>query len=134
MGVMMEFKSLAIPEVILIEPTVFHDERGFFVEKRQKKKFFAAGIFPEFVQDNHSYSKQGVLRGLHYQIQQAQVKLVQAIKGEICTEYYAPEYDRSLMWNDADVGIEWPLVNNQMPDLSPKDAAGASFSSAEYYL
>jgi dTDP-4-dehydrorhamnose 3,5-epimerase len=174
-----------IPDVKVIEPQVFGDDRGFFMET------FRASIFDEltggkaFVQDNHSKSSQGILRGLHYQMQQTQGKLVRVVQGEVfdvavdmrknsptfgqwvgevlstqnkkqlwvpegfahgfyvmsetaefvykCTDYYAPEFDRSLKWDDATVGIEWPLVNGQAPLLSAKDEAGKSFSEADKF-
>ncbi len=174
-----------IPEVVVIEPQVFGDERGFFMET------FRATVMDEltggkpFVQDNHSKSSHGILRGLHYQMQQTQGKLVRVVAGEVfdvavdmrrnsptfgqwagevlsaenkrqlwvpegfahgfyvmsdsaefvykCTDYYAPEYDRSLLWNDEDVGIEWPLVDGKPPQLSAKDEAGKRFSEADYF-
>lgn len=174
-----------IPDVVVIEPQVFGDERGFFMET------FRASVMDEltggkpFVQDNHSKSSQGILRGLHYQMQNTQGKLVRVVAGEVfdvavdmrknsptfgqwvgevlsaenkrqlwvpegfahgfyvmsdsaefvykCTDYYAPEYDRSLLWNDENVGIEWPLVDNQTPQLSAKDEAGKRFNEADYF-
>lgn len=181
----MEFQPTAIPEVILIQPKIFEDERGFFMEVFHSKRFAVAGIDAEFVQDNHSGSRQGTLRGLHYQIRQPQGKLVRVIVGEVfdvavdlrrssptfgrwvghvlsaenklqmwippgfahgfyvlslwaevlykTTDYYAPQWDRTLLWNDADLGIAWPLINGQPPLLSPKDAAGTPFRSAEIF-
>lgn len=175
----------AIPDVVVIEPQVFGDERGFFMET------FRASIMDEltggkpFVQDNHSKSVQGILRGLHYQVQHTQGKLVRVVSGEVfdvavdlrkssptygkwvgevlsaenkkqlwvpegfahgfyvmsetaefvykCTDYYAPEYDRSLVWNDEEVGIEWPLVDGEAPQLSAKDLAGKSFQDADKF-
>ena len=148
----MKFTATTIPDVIIIEPQVFGDQRGFFMETWRQDKFKEAGIPSEFIQDNHSSSSQGILRGLHYQIKQAQGKLVRVIKGEVydvavdmrksspsfgqwvgetlsadnkkmlwvppgfahgfyvtspqaefvykCTDYYAPEHERSLLWND----------------------------------
>ncbi|WP_430459488.1 dTDP-4-dehydrorhamnose 3,5-epimerase [Thalassolituus sp. LLYu03] len=174
-----------ISDVVVVEPLVFGDERGFFMET------FRAGIMDEltggkpFVQDNHSKSAQGILRGLHYQMQQTQGKLVRVVAGEVfdvavdmrkgsptfgqwvgeilsadnkrqlwvpegfahgfyvmsdsaefvykCTDYYAPEYDRSLKWNDPTVGIEWPLVDGKAPLLSAKDEAGKSFEEADKF-
>ncbi|MCP5325091.1 MAG: dTDP-4-dehydrorhamnose 3,5-epimerase [Oceanospirillaceae bacterium] len=174
-----------IPDVVVVEPQVFGDERGFFMET------FRASIMDEltggkpFVQDNHSKSAQGILRGLHYQMQQTQGKLVRVVAGEVfdvavdmrkgsptfgqwvgeilsadnkrqlwvpegfahgfyvmsgsaefvykCTDYYAPEYDRSLKWNDPTVGIEWPLVDGKAPLLSAKDEAGKSFEEADKF-
>jgi len=181
----LNFRSLDIPEVVLIEPKVFPDDRGFFLESYQKERFSAAGIQAEFVQDNHSASKQGVLRGLHYQIQQAQGKLLRVVSGEIydvavdlrrssstfgrsvgvilsaqnknqlwipsgfahgfyvlseqaeilykTTDYYAPQWERTLLWNDPALKINWPLVNGQPPILSAKDAIGKPLSEAETY-
>ena len=166
-----EFQRLKIPEVILIKPKVFEDERGFFMETYKKPDFERAGIACNFVQDNHSKSKYGVLRGLHFQKDPyAQAKLVRCIKGVvfdvavdlrknsptfgkyvsvILSEHnkymlfiprgfahgfcvlsreaeviykvdnvYAPDYEGGLIWNDPDVGIEWPIDN---PILSEKD-------------
>ena len=171
----MPFKSkhLAIPDVILIEPKVFPDERGFFMESYKYSEFAAFGIEKHFVQDNRSRSTRGVLRGLHYQkAPKAQGKLVRVVVGEIfdvgvdirkdsptygkwvgevlsaenkrmlyipagfahgfcvlskeaevlykTTEEYAPEYDAGIIWNDPDIGINWPI---ERPILSKKDAA-----------
>lgn len=174
----------AIPDVILIEPAVFQDERGFFFESYQKKRFAEIGIPFEFVQDNHSKSVQGVLRGLHYQIRQPQGKLVRVIAGEIfdvavdirrgsptfgqwvgdylsaenkrmiwiprgfahgflvtsreaeviykTTDYYAPQWERTIAWNDPTLNIRWPL-GNLSPIISAKDAVGASLVNAETF-
>ena len=160
--------------VKIIEPRVFGDSRGFFLESWNRKGYEEAGLPVDYVQDNHSRSAQGVLRGLHYQIRQPQGKLVRVTQGEVfdvvvdirrssptygqwvgvklsaenhrvfyvppgfahgfyvmsesadfqykCTEYYAPEFERSLRWNDPSIGIEWPLVDGQSPTLSDKDA------------
>lgn len=174
-----------IPDVVIIEPKVFGDERGFFMET------FRATVMDEltggkpFVQDNHSKSAQGILRGLHYQMKHTQGKLVRVVAGAVfdvavdmrrnsptfgqwvgevlsaenkrqlwvpegfahgfyvmsdsaefvykCTDYYAPEFDRSLKWNDPTVGIEWPLVDGKQPLLSAKDEAGASFGDADKF-
>ncbi len=174
-----------IPEVFIIEPKVFGDERGFFFESFNQKVFATkTGVEDTFVQDNHSRSVKGVLRGLHYQIQQAQGKLVRVVAGEVfdvavdirkssptygewvgcilseknkrqlwipagfahgflvtsdaaeflykTTDYYAPEYERSILWNDPDIGIEWPL-EGITPVLSKKDEAGNSFKTAEIF-
>ncbi|MGF2038273.1 MAG: dTDP-4-dehydrorhamnose 3,5-epimerase [Nostoc sp. CmiVER01] len=173
-----------IPEVIQLEPQVFRDDRGFFFEAYNHQKFAQeTGIVTNFVQDNHSYSKQNVLRGLHYQIQQPQGKLVRAIVGTIfdvavdirkssptfgkwvghelsaknkrllwippgfahgflvlseiaevlykTTDYYAPQGDRTILWNDADLAIDWPL--SAPPILSTKDEAGKSLRTAEVF-
>ncbi len=167
----------------MVEPDVFGDERGFFLESWQKKKFAEAGITEEFVQDNHSRSVRGTLRGLHYQVRQAQGKLVRVTVGEVfdvavdirrgsptfgrwvgetlsadnfrmlwvppgfahgfyvtsdiaefqykCTDYYAPEFERSILWNDAEIGVAWPVLPGQQPLLSGKDQAGLPLSETE---
>ena len=182
----MQFEPTNIADVILVKPQVLGDERGFFLETRHEEKFSEAGIKQHFVQDNHSKSTQGVLRGLHYQIKQPQGKLVRVVQGEIfdvavdirknspsfgkwvgavlsaenkhlywvppgfahgfyvlsetaevlysCTDFYAPEYDRSILWNDPDIGIEWPLLSGKSPQLSEKDQNGASFKQAEVFV
>ena len=181
----MQFIKTSLPDVILVEPRVYTDERGFFLESYQKERFLAAGIAFDFVQDNHSASTQGVLRGLHYQIRQAQGKLVRAVIGEIfdvavdirrnsptfgkwvgailsaenkhqlwvppgfahgfyvmseraeilykATDYYAPQWERSLLWNDPALGIDWPLAAGGAPILSGKDAQGLLLTHAEIY-
>jgi dTDP-4-dehydrorhamnose 3,5-epimerase len=177
------YKRLAIPDVVLFEPKVFGDERGFFLETFRQSNFDDLGVDAKFVQDNHSSSSKGVLRGLHYQIQKPQGKLVRVIAGEVydvavdlrkssptfgkhvgihlsaenkrifwvppgfahgflvlsdmaefvykCTEYYAPEYDRSLLWNDPSLSIEWPITGT--PELSNKDIAGKLLDQAELF-
>lgn len=174
-----------IPEVLIVEPEIHSDERGFFTEIFRDSRFVEAGIGPRFVQTNQSGSKRGVLRGLHYQIRQAQGKLVRVVNGEIfdvavdmrkqsahfgdwvgsriraedhqmvwvppgfahgflvlsewtevlymATDYYAPEHERTLIWNDQVVGIDWPLIDGQAPILSEKDAAGIKLHDAETY-
>lgn len=181
----MKFTPLAIPDVFLIEPAVFGDHRGFFMETWQAQKFREAGIDEVFVQDNHSKSAQGILRGLHYQIKRPQGKLVRVVAGEVydvavdlrkgspafgtwigerlsaenkrmlwvppgfahgfyvlsdsaefiykCTEFYAPEEERCLRWDDPDLAIDWPLTPGRSPILSAKDAAGIFFKDAECY-
>ena len=181
----MQFKPTSIPDVILIEPQVFGDQRGFFVETYRAEKFNRIGINANFVQDNHSGSRQGILRGLHYQIHQQQGKLVRVVVGEVfdvavdirrrsptfgkweavrlsadnklqvwipagfahgfyvlsewaeivykATDYYAPHWERTLLWNDPVLGIEWPLVNGQPPLLSSKDLQGQPLRSAELF-
>lgn len=181
----MKFIPTKIPDIIIIEPTVFGDERGYFMETWTQAKFAEGGINAQFVQDNHSKSQQGVLRGLHYQLQLAQGKLVRVLNGEVfdvavdmrksspsygqwigeilseenrkmmwvppgfahgfyvlseqaefvykCTDYYAPQYERSVMWNDPNIGIEWPLLPGKTPQLSPKDQDGKRFRDAESY-
>ena len=169
----------------MVEPRVFDDGRGFFLESWERKKFAAGGIDVDFVQDNHSRSAQGVLRGLHYQIQQPQGKLVRVTHGVVfdvavdlrrssptfgrwvgvelsaenkrmlwvppgfahgfyvtsaeaeflykCTDYYAPQYERSIRWDDADIGIRWPLVDGRPPVLAAKDANGVALKEAECF-
>jgi dTDP-4-dehydrorhamnose 3,5-epimerase len=180
----MNAKPTAIPEVLVIEPKVFGDDRGFFFESFNARVFKqATGLKCEFVQDNHSKSAQHVLRGLHYQIKQPQGKLVRVVQGEVfdvavdlrkssntfrqwvgvhlsaenkkqlwvpegfahgfvvlsetaeflykTTDYYAPEYERSLLWNDPTLGIQWPFVGE--PKLAAKDAAAQRFFEAEVF-
>jgi dTDP-4-dehydrorhamnose 3,5-epimerase len=181
----MEFEPTAIPEVVLIRPKVFGDSRGFFLESWEERKFAAAGIGTHFVQDNHSRSSRNILRGLHYQIQQTQGKLVRVVTGKVfdvavdirrssrtvgrwvgvtlsdenhhmlwvpagfahgfvvlsesadflyrCTDFYAPQYERSILWNDPDLGVKWPLPSGAEPLLSPKDAAAKRFRDAEVF-
>jgi dTDP-4-dehydrorhamnose 3,5-epimerase len=173
----------ALPDVKLVEPRVFGDARGFFMESWNDRTLRDAGIDATFVQDNHSRSGQRVLRGLHYQIRHPQGKLVRVVAGEVfdvavdmrrssptfgrwvgvtlsehdkrmlwvpagfahgflvlspsadflykTTDYYHPEHERTLLWNDADVGIDWPLDGE--PLLAAKDAAGARLRDAEAY-
>lgn len=174
-----------IPDVKIIEPKVFGDDRGFFMETfRQNVMDELTGDKP-FVQDNHSKSKQGILRGLHYQLVNPQGKLVRVVQGEVydvavdmrknsptfgqwegvilsaenkrmfwvpegfahafyvisetaefvykCTDYYNPEHERSLLWNDPDLNIPWPLVGGNKPLLSDKDANGTPFSAADTF-
>ena len=177
----MKASPLKIPDVVLIEPKLFGDERGYFFESFNHAQFNQAiGYEVRFVQDNHSKSQKGVLRGLHYQIApKAQGKLVRVIQGEVfdvaldirkesptfgkwvgeilsadnkhqlwipegfahgfitlsetaeflykTTDYYAPEYERCIAWNDPDIGINWPL--NQPPVLSGKDQQGQAFKA-----
>jgi len=173
-----------IPEVLILEPKVFGDARGFFYESFNARDFAqATGLDVNFVQDNHSKSAQGVLRGLHYQIQHAQGKLVRVVQGEVfdvavdlrkssatlgqwvgvhlsadnhrqlwvppgfahgfvvlsesaeflykTTDYWYPEHERSLLWNDPAVGIDWPL--DGQPLLAAKDAAGKLLAQAEVF-
>jgi dTDP-4-dehydrorhamnose 3,5-epimerase len=181
----MRFIPTDIPEVILIEPEVFGDARGFSMETYHASRFAQAGIQADFVQDNHSGSRQGTLRGLHYQIRHSQAKLVRVIVGEVydvavdirrsspsfgkwvgvtlstenkhqiwvpagfahgfyvlsewaeivykVSDLYAPEWERSLYWNDPELGIPWPLINQQMPILSKRDAQGKPLHQAELF-
>jgi dTDP-4-dehydrorhamnose 3,5-epimerase len=174
----------AIPEVLILEPKVFGDDRGFFFESFNARAFEqATGLKCEFVQDNHSKSAKNVLRGLHYQIQNPQGKLVRVVQGEVfdvavdlrkssktfgqwvghilsaenkkqlwvpegfahgflvlsqtaeflykTTDYYSPEHERSLLWNDPALGIDWPL--DGPPILAPKDAAAKPLAKAECF-
>ena len=179
----MKATRLSIPEVVLIEPKVFGDARGFFFESFNQKAFNeATGTNHQFVQDNHSRSSRGVLRGLHYQIQQAQGKLVRVARGAVfdvavdirrssptfgqwvgvelsednqhqlwvppgfahgfvvlsesadflykTTDYYAPQHEQSIAWNDPSIGISWPaLAQGQQPLLSAKDSAAPLLAS-----
>jgi dTDP-4-dehydrorhamnose 3,5-epimerase len=179
----MRVEPTAIPDVRLVEPRVFGDARGFFFESWNRRAFAEAGIDAEFVQDNHSRSHRGVLRGLHYQIVHAQGKLVRVTEGEVLdiavdlrrssptfgrhvalalsaenhrmlyippgfahgflvvsdvaeflyktTDYWYPEHERTLLWNDPALGIAWPA--GIVPALAPKDAAGVPLAAAECY-
>lgn len=180
----MNATRLAIPDIIVFEPKVFGDDRGFFFESFNQKVFEeVVGRSVSFVQDNHSRSVKGVLRGLHYQIQQSQGKLVRVTHGEVfdvavdlrkssetfgkwvgvhlsaenkkqmwipegfahgfvvlsesaeflykTTDYWAPEHERSLAWNDPTVAIEWPI--SEQPALSAKDQKAASLQDAEVF-
>jgi len=175
----------AIPDVLIIEPKVFGDARGFFLESFNQRAFAeATGVDLPFVQDNHSRSSKGVLRGLHFQVQQAQGKLVRVVRGSVfdvavdirkhsetfgkwvgveltednhrqlwvppglahgflvlsdtadflykTTDYYAPQHERCLAWNDETVGIDWPLeaYSIAQPNLSAKDLLGKSLCEA----
>jgi dTDP-4-dehydrorhamnose 3,5-epimerase len=174
----------AIPDVLVLEPKIFGDARGFFFESFNARDFAqATGIDAQFVQDNHSKSAKGVLRGLHYQIQHAQGKLVRVVKGSVfdvavdvrkssptfgrwigtvlsdenhlqlwvppgfahgfvvlsdsaeflykTTDYWYPEHERSLLWNDPAIGIEWPI--DGVPQLAAKDQAGKLLNQAELF-
>lgn len=179
----MNIIQTAIPEVLIVEPKVFSDARGFFYESFNKKAMQAAGITGDFAQDNHSRSTRNVLRGLHYQILQPQGKLVRTIAGEIfdvavdirrgsptfgkwvsmnlsaanrrmawippgfahgflvlsehaevlykTTDYWAPQFERTIVWNDRDLAIAWPI--GEEPHLSAKDKSGAAFNEAEIF-
>jgi len=181
----MNFLQTSIPDVLLIEPKVYGDERGFFMETFHARRVAEAGIPENFVQDNHSGSRQGILRGLHYQIHQPQGKLVRVVVGQIydvvvdlrrssptfgrwdgeylsaenrrqlwiparfahgfyvlsdwaevvykTTDYYAPQWERTLLWDDPVLGIAWPLIDGQPPQLSAKDAQGKPLQEAEVY-
>ena len=181
----MLFEPMKIPDVILITPQVFGDERGFFTETYQAQRFGAAGLPFIYVQDNQSGSQHGTLRGLHYQVRQAQGKIIRVIVGEIydvavdvrqwsptfgqwvglelsaktktqlwvppgfahgfyvlsdwaevvykATDYYAPEWERTLLWNDPALNIPWPIPAGEEPILSPKDKLGKPLSKADVY-
>ncbi|NVC64614.1 dTDP-4-dehydrorhamnose 3,5-epimerase [Vibrio sp. 05-20-BW147] len=175
----MKVIDTTIPDVKIIEPTVFGDERGFFMETWHQARFeeLVTGLPTRFVQDNHSKSNKGILRGLHYQTQRTQGKLVRVVSGEVfdvavdirqhsptfgqwvgvylsaenkrqlwvpegfahgfyvtseeaefvykCTDYYHPQSEQCIAWNDPAIGIEWPLEKAGEPQLSAKDSQGA---------
>jgi dTDP-4-dehydrorhamnose 3,5-epimerase len=181
----MKFTQTPIADVVLIEPQIFGDARGFFMETWQEEKFKAAGIDARYVQDNHSRSGQWTLRGLHLQVQHTQGKLVRVAVGSVfdvvvdlrrsspsfgaswgvelsaenhrmlwvppglahgilitsesadfiykCTDFYSPEHERTLAWDDAALGIRWPLPAGVAPKLSAKDSRGASFAEIEKF-
>jgi dTDP-4-dehydrorhamnose 3,5-epimerase len=179
----MQFQPTTLPDIILITPKMRGDERGFFMETYQTRLFAEAGIQAQFVQDNHSRSKQGVLRGLHYQLRQTQGKLVRVVSGEIfdvavdirrssptfgkwvavhlsaenrqqlwvppgfahgfyvlsewaevlykATDFYNPQWERSILWNDPAIGIDWPLLAEAPLSLSAKDEQAQLLQEAE---
>lgn len=179
----MKVTPTSIPDVLLIEPEVLRDERGFFVEVWHRRRFAELGVDCDFVQDNHSRSVRGTLRGLHYQLGKPQGKLVRVTLGEIfdvavdlrrssptfgrwvgerlsaenarmlwvppgfahgfyvtsdaaecqykCSDYYAPEHERCVRWDDPVLAIEWPLTGP--PRLSAKDRSAPSFAEAAYF-
>lgn len=182
----MKVISTSIPDVLIIEPKVFGDSRGFFFESFNQKNFSReTGLDVEFVQDNHSRSAKGVLRGLHYQIRQPQGKLVRVVRGTVfdvsvdirrssptfgrwigvelsednyrqlwvppgfahgfyvlsesadflykTTDYYIPDFERSLLWNDPDIGISWPIEARTQPIISTKDTNAARLAEAEVF-
>jgi dTDP-4-dehydrorhamnose 3,5-epimerase len=181
----MKATKTPIDGLVVLEPTVFGDERGFFMESYNARVFRElTGASPDFVQDNHSRSGRGVLRGLHYQLSQAQGKLVRVVQGAVfdvavdlrrssatfgrwhgvelsadnkrqfwvpagfahgflvlsetadflykTTDYYAPEHERCVAWDDPAIGVEWPLAGAD-PKLSAKDRSGASLAQAEVF-
>jgi dTDP-4-dehydrorhamnose 3,5-epimerase len=182
-GQQMNVTETALPGVLLIEPRVFGDSRGFFLETFSNERYAEAGITGPFIQDNWSHSCRGTLRGLHFQIQHPQGKLVHVMQGEIfdvavdvrqdsptfgkwvgvtlsvenkrqlwippgfahgfavlsetadfvykCTDIYAPEHERTLLWNDESIGVEWPLDTG--PILSDKDKNGTAFDKLETF-
>ena len=179
----MQVIPTSLTDVVILEPKIFGDERGFFLESYNEATFQSLGLPTRFMQDNHSGSRKGVLRGLHYQLNQPQGKLVRALRGEIfdvavdlrkdspqfgkwfgltlssenkrmlwippgfghgflvltdfaevaykATELYAPAFERSILWNDPAIGIQWPL--DAEPTLSDKDKAGSLLADAEVY-
>ena len=179
----MKVQPTQIAGVLIVEPDVFGDDRGFFLESFNEREMRKIGIDAHFVQDNHSRSQRNVLRGLHYQVNQPQGKLVRVVRGAVfdvavdirrnsatfgkwvgaelseenkrmfwmppgmahgfvvlsdsadflykATDYYAPEFERTIFWNDPDLGIAWPLVGE--PVLSAKDAAGLPLREAEVF-
>jgi dTDP-4-dehydrorhamnose 3,5-epimerase len=181
----MKFIAQKIPDVLLIEPKIFEDPRGFFLETYREELFTQAGIMGRFIQDNHSCSQKGVLRGLHYQIRHPQGKLMRVIRGEIfdvavdirkssptfgqwvgvylsaqnknqlwvppgfahgfyvvsevaevtykVNDLYAPEWERSILWNDPEIGIEWPISEDIKPSLSKKDVEASTLKNAELF-
>jgi len=174
-----------LKDAMIVEPKVFGDTRGFFMESWNRRTFAQLGLDLDFVQDNHSRSARGVLRGLHYQMQQMQGKLVRVVSGAVfdvavdlrrsspsfgqwagvelsaenqrmfwippgfahgflvlsefadflykATDYYAPEHERAILWNDPDIAIDWPLDAIGAPTLAAKDAAAAAFKDAEVF-
>lgn len=184
-GKAMDVKSLEISDLKLLQPDIYSDDRGFFFESHNSKEFEHVGIDAVFVQDNHSGSKRNTIRGLHYQIQHSQGKLVSVLSGEIydvavdlrqssptfgkwvgtemsadhheqlwipvgfahgflvlsewaevlykVTNFYTPEWERTLLWNDPSIGINWPLANDAQPLLSEKDAAGMVLAEADLF-
>jgi dTDP-4-dehydrorhamnose 3,5-epimerase len=181
----LKYTKLNIPDVILIEPKVFGDDRGFFMETWREDEFRSNVADFSFVQDNHSKSSQGILRGLHYQTRHAQGKLVRVTAGKVfdvavdlrknssyfgkwvgvtlsskdksllwvppgfahgfyvlskeaeftykCTDYYTPQYEQCIKWNDPTLSIKWPILSGTQPLLSSKDDAGTTFKSAKTY-
>ncbi|MDH4563144.1 dTDP-4-dehydrorhamnose 3,5-epimerase [Pseudomonas sp. BN411] len=180
----MKIVETQLTDVLVLEPKVFGDERGFFFESFNARTFAeATGVHRDFVQDNHSRSQRGVLRGLHYQVRQPQGKLVRVTQGEVfdvvvdlrrssatfgnwagiilsaenkrqlwvpegfahgflvlseyaeflykTTDYYAPEHERCIRWDDPDLAIDWPLA--EAPQLSAKDKAGVNFKDADLF-
>ena len=177
----MKATATEIPDVLVLDPKVLGDERGYFLESYNRRNFEQVGIHAHFVQDNESRSQKNVLRGLHYQIKQTQGKLVRVLSGNIydvvvdlrrssrtfgkwvgvelsfenhkmlwvprgfahgflvlsdsavvaykTDDFWAPEWERSILWNDPDIGIAWPLTGE--PILSPKDVGGKRFKDAE---
>jgi len=181
----MKYIDTEIEDVKILEPTIFGDERGFFMETFRSDSFNSNCVERKFVQENHSKSSHGILRGLHYQTKNCQGKLVRVVAGEVydvavdmrrssstfgkhvgvilsadnkrqlwvpegfahgfyvisdsaefvykCTDYYSPEHEVSLIWNDPNIGINWPLVNSVQPVLSEKDRNALKFEDAPFF-
>ena len=181
----MKIIDTSIADVKIIEPRVFGDERGYFMETWSDAQFIENGLNIHFVQDNHSRSTQGILRGLHYQLEHTQGKLVRVVTGKVfdvavdirkqsatfgqwvgvelsdtnhrmlwvppgfahgfyvmseqadflykCTDIYAPEHEQCIAWDDSDIGIKWPLVDQKAPSLSAKDKLGFSLKEAKVF-
>lgn len=181
----MKFVETELSGVLRIEPKVFSDERGYFMETWQAKRFREVGLDTNFVQDNFSHSTNFTLRGLHYQIRRPQGKLVRVVSGSVfdvavdirkssanfgqwvgevlseenknqlwvppgfahgflvltdsaefeykCSDYYAPEFERAIRWDDPEIGIDWPLQDGEQPVLSTKDAAAPLLRDAETF-
>ncbi len=181
----MRVENTSLPGVLLVRPDIFEDARGIFLETWNSRAFADAGIDTEFVQDNLSVSVEHTLRGLHYQVEQAQGKLVRVVQGKVfdvvvdirrssstyrewrgftisaknnvalwippgfahgflvlsptatfeykCTDYYAPQHERAIRWDDPDLGIDWPLPDGVAPHLSDKDAAASAFRDADTF-
>jgi dTDP-4-dehydrorhamnose 3,5-epimerase len=181
----MEFEPTRLPEVLLIKPQVFGDERGFFFETCHEGKFSTAGLEIRFVQDNHSHSTLHTLRGLHFQVEHPQGKLVRVTRGAVfdvavdmrrssprfgqwvgvvlsdanhhmlwvppgfahgylalseqidflykCTDFYAPQHERAIRWDDPEIAVDWPLTSGFVPKLSKKDSLAPLFAQAESY-
>ena len=181
----MKLEATTLPGVIKIVPTVLEDTRGFFIETWQARRFAEGGIDAGFVQDNFSHSTNGTLRGLHYQIEQPQGKLVRVVRGEVfdvavdlrrssphfgqwvgetlsaenmhqlwvpagfghgflvlsdtaafeykCTDYYAPEFERSIRWDDPELAIDWPLAEGVRPLLTDRDAMAPLLRDADTF-
>jgi dTDP-4-dehydrorhamnose 3,5-epimerase len=181
----MEFESTEIPDVVLIRPDVFGDARGYFFESWEQRKFAAAGIDGAFVQDNQSRSARHILRGLHYQVERPQGKLVRVVTGAVfdvavdirrssrtfgrwiggilseenhhmlwippgfahgfivlsesahfvyrCTDFWFPEHERSILWNDLDLNVRWPIPRGMQPLVSAKDAGARRFRDAQCF-
>lgn len=180
----MQVLATEIPDVKLIRPDVFGDARGFLLETWNRRAFAGAGLEAQFVQDNHSRSARGTLRGLHYQVHKTQGKLVRVGAGTVfdvsvdvrrsspsfgrwvgvilsdenheavwvppgfahgflvlsetadvhykLTDFHAPEHERSILWDDPELAIDWPLPDGMAPLLSPRDRTGSRFAAAEY--